>query len=44
MKTDIRKEQLEQLAADGDEEAVGDLFREYGVVYGAGNKEACHVR
>jgi hypothetical protein len=44
MKPDPRKEQLEQLAADGDEAAVGDLFREYGVDYGAGAKEASHDR
>jgi len=41
---DPRREQLEQLANDGDEAAVGDLFLEYGVEYGAGSKEACHGR
>jgi len=38
MKIDMRREQLEQLADDGDEDAVGDLYREYGVDFGRDSK------
>ena len=38
MKIDLRREQLEQLAEDGDEAAVGDLYREYEVDLGRGSK------
>lgn len=38
MKIDMRREQLEQLAEDGDEAAVGDLYREYEVDLGRGSK------
>lgn len=34
MQKDTRKEQLEQLAAEGDEDAIGDLYREFGVDFG----------
>jgi len=44
MKSDMRREQLEQLADDGDEAAVGDLYREYGVDYSAWSKGASHDR
>ena len=37
MKIDMRREQLEQLAEDGDEAAVGDLYREYEVDLGRGS-------
>jgi hypothetical protein len=38
MQTDTRKEQLEQLAAEDNEDAIGDLYREFGVDFGRDSK------
>ena len=35
---DVRFEQLMALAREGDENAVGDLYREYGVDFGGFSK------